>query len=212
VCPENDIFEPYYRLQNNLITITVVGLLLLLFFSVFIIRYNLRPLKRLGASAEKMSEGDFHVSVPDSKRRDEIGQLQRSFSKMQRSLSEYINKIHHSTETLTERNEELLRASELAKEDDRIKTAVINNMTDQMVHPVDVIAHESDLIRLEYKNYSEEEMAQHVDRMLASTDDVTNLLNQLLEASQGNVDMQTNAPSADTKPQEGLAESSLSRT
>ena len=132
VCPENDIFEPYYRLQKNLITITVVGLLLLLFFSVFIIRYNLRPLKRLGASAEKMSEGDFHVSVPDSKRRDEIGQLQRSFSKMQRSLSEYINKIHHSTETLTERNEELLRASELAKEDDRIKLRPVKSDRDAL--------------------------------------------------------------------------------
>jgi methyl-accepting chemotaxis protein len=183
VCPESDIFEPYYRLQKNLTFITLIGLCLLLFFCVFVIRHNLKPLKRLGISAEKMSEGDFNVSIPDSKRRDEIGQLQHSFFKMQKSLNDYINKIRHSTETLTQRNEELVKASELAKEDDRVKTAVIRNMTDQMSHPIDVIANESDLIRQEYKNYSEEEMTQHVDIMLENTEAVTRLLNQILEAS-----------------------------
>ena len=107
---------------------------------------------------------------------------------------------------LTQRNEELLKASELAKEDNRMKTAVLNNMTDQMVRPVDIIAAESDLIRQEYKNYSEEEMAKHVDRMLASTEDVTSLLNQLLDASQNTVDKMTNEAgvdtSADTPPTE----------
>ncbi|MBO7569394.1 MAG: methyl-accepting chemotaxis protein [Bacteroidaceae bacterium] len=183
VCPESDIFEPYYRLQKNLTFITLIGLCLLLFFCVFVIRHNLKPLKRLGISAEKMSEGDFNVSIPDSKRRDEIGQLQHSFFKMQQSLNDYINKIRHSTETLTQRNEELVKASELAKEDDRVKTAVIRNMTDQMSHPIDVIANESDLIRQEYKTFSEEEMAQHVDIMLENTEAVTHLLNQILEAS-----------------------------
>ena len=202
VCPESDIFEPYYRLQNNLLFITIVGLLLLLFFCVFVIRSSLRPLKQLGQAAERMSEGHFEEVVPDSSRRDEIGQLQRSFFKMQRFVSEYIGKIRHSTEMLTERNEELLKASEMAKEDDRMKTAVLNNMTDQMVQPVDVIAAESDLIRKEYKNYSEEEMAEHVDRMLACTEEVTSLLNQLLDASQNTVDKMTNEAGAETPPTE----------
>jgi len=183
VCPESDIFEPYYRLQKNLIFITMVGVFLLLFFCVFIIRYNLRPLKKLGISAEKMADGDFNVYVPDTKRRDEIGLLQHSFYRMQKSLNDYIHKIRHSTETLTERNDELMKATELAKEDDRMKTAVINNMTEQMVHPIDIIADENDLIRREYKNLSEKEMAQHVDRMLENTETVTKLLNQILDAS-----------------------------
>lgn len=183
VCPESDIFEPYNRLRKNLMFITITGLCLLLFFCVFIIRYNLRPLKELGISAERMAEGEFNVYVSDSKRRDEIGQLQHSFYKMQRSLNDYIQKIRHSTETLTERNDELMKATEMAKEDDRIKTAVINNMTEQMVHPIDIIADENDLIRRDYKKLSEEEMAQHVDRMLENTETVTRLLNQILDAS-----------------------------
>ena len=183
VCPESDIFEPYNRLQKNLMFITILGLCLLVFFCVFVIRLNLRPLRELGLSAEKMSEGDFNVSVPDSKRRDEIGQLQHSFFRMQQFLTDYINKIRHSTETLTQRNEELEKASEMAKEDDRMKTAVINNMTDKMLQPINVIAEENDLIRREYKNLSEEEMAQHVDRMLENTETVTRLLNEVLDAA-----------------------------
>lgn len=183
VCPESDIFEPYNRLRKNLMFITIAGICMLLFFCVFVIRYNLRPLKQLGLSAEKMAAGDFGISVPDSKRRDEIGKLQHSFFRMQKSLTDYINKIHHSTETLTERNEELIKATELAKEDDRMKSAVINNMTEQMVHPIDIIADENELIRREYKKLSAEEMAQHVDHMLEHTETVTRLLNQILEAS-----------------------------
>lgn len=184
VCPERDIFEPYNSLQRYLMVITVVGLLLLLFFCMSIIRRSLRPLKLLAKSARRISEGHFEESIPDSKSRDEIGHLQHSFSMMQRSLVSYIHRIQHSTETLTARNHELLRANELAKEADRVKTAFINNMTDQMSHPVDVIAAESDLIRSGYQHFSEEEMKEHVDKMLENTERITYLLNQLLDASE----------------------------
>ncbi len=183
VCPESDILEPYLQLQNNMIFITVAGILTLLLFCVIVIRRNIRPLKLLGQSAERMSEGHYEKVIPDSQRHDEIGQLQRSFSTMQQSLLNYIHKIKHSTETLTQRNAELLKANELAKEDDRMKTAVISNMTNQMLGPIDAIVEENDLIRKEYKSLSEEEMAQHVDCMLEKTETVTRLLNQLLEAS-----------------------------
>lgn len=207
VCPESDIFEPYKQLRKNLLFITVLGLLLLLFFCVFVIRYNLRPLKLLGISAEKMSEGDFDVSVPDSRRRDEIGLLQHSFHKMQRFLKDYINQMRLSTETLTQRNAELMKAGELAKEDDRMKTAVLNNMTDQMAQPIDLIAEESDLIRREYKTLSEEEMVQHVDRMLENTEVITAMLNKILEASDT---LGVTKKSEDSEPSSDAASTPLS--
>ena len=78
-----------------------------------------------------------------------------------------------------------------------MKTAVINNMTGQMLHPVDIIVAENDLIRQEYKNLSEEEMTQHVDRMLESTEDVTRLLNQILKASDASSDTSASSDSSD---------------
>lgn len=200
VCEESDIFEPYNQLQRHLMIITIVGLLLLLFFCVFIIRYNLHPLKVLAGSAQRIAEGHFDESIPDSHRRDEVGHLQHSFSMMQKSLAKYIREIRKSTDMLIHRNSELMKANAAAKEDDRTKTAVINNMTDRMETPVNIIAEESDLLRERYKELSEEEMAQHVDRMLAETDTVTRLLNEVLDASQeGAAAWSGNAPVATAK-------------
>ena len=184
VCPESDIFEPYKGLQRYLMTITIIGLILLLFFCIFIIRRNLRPLKQLALSAQQISEGEYEKPVADSRRRDEIGHLQHSFSMMQKSLAEYIGKMRQSNATLTERNRELLHANEMAKEADRVKTAFINNMTDQMAEPVSIIAAESDLIREGHKHFTAEEMTAHVDKMVENTELITRLLNQLLDASQ----------------------------
>ena len=187
VCSEQDIFEPYKSLQRYLAIITVVGLLLLLVFCVVIIRYNLWPLKKLALSALDITKGYFDKIIPDSTRSDEIGHLQQAFSKMQQSLVTYIAKIRHSTATLTERNLELSHTNELAREADRMKAAFVSNMTDQMAKPVSIIASESEALRVGHKNFSDEEMRAHVDRMLDNTELVTSLLNQLLDTSENEV-------------------------
>ncbi len=201
VCPEQDIFEPYNQLQKVLMIITVVGLLLLLFFCLYIIRESLRPLRHLARSAQQIAEGNFDDPIPDSRQQDEIGYLQHSFFKMQKSLASYISKLHHSTSTLTERNKELLHANELAKEADRVKTAFIYNMTDRMEQPVSAIAREAETIWKGHQHFTEAEMKQHVDQMLTNTDLITQLLNQLLEASESGKPSDvadTDAPAIDT--------------
>lgn len=199
VCPGSDIFEPYNSLQRYLMAITCIGLVLLLFFCIFIIRRNLRPLKQLAVSAQQISAGEYGQPIADSHRHDEIGHLQHSFSKMQKSLEEYIGKMRQTNATLTERNHELMQANEQAKEADRIKTAFIHNMTDKMSHPVGVIAAENDLLRENYTTFSPEEMTAHVDKMLENTEVITRLLNQLLDASQ------KGAPSALSNQEESSA-------
>lgn len=184
VCDEQDIFEPYNSLQHYLTLITLVGLLLLCVFCVLIIRHNLRPLKELSGLAQRISEGEYNVQVPDDQRRDEIGHLQHSFSLMQRSLAHHMNEMNRTTEKLKERNVELQKAYEMAQEADRVKTAFINNMTDQMSRPVHLISVESDLIRNGYAQFTPEEMKEHVDDMLENTETITRLLNQLLDASE----------------------------
>ena len=184
VCSEEDIFEPYNSLQRSLMCIAVLGLILLFIFCILIIRRGLRPLKELAISAQSIADGEYEKRVPVSRRRDEIGHLQHSFSLMQKSLSHHMNELNSTTEKLTQRNQELQKAYELAKEADRVKTAFINNMTDQMAHPVSIIAAESDILREGHTKFSPEEMTAHVDKMLENTEAVTKLLNLLLDASE----------------------------
>lgn len=203
VCSEDDIFEPYHGLQKSLMLIAVVGLLLLLVFCIFIIRRSLQPLKQLAESAQRITEGDYDEPVQDSRKSDEIGHLQHSFYTMQQALSNHMNEMNRTTETLTQQNQELQKAYELAREADRVKTAFINNMTDQMAQPVNIIATESDIIRENYTTFSQDEMKDHVDEMLANTETVTRLLNQLLDASEhGTPAPQDEAPGAESAPQD----------
>lgn len=184
VCSEKDIFEPYNSLQRSLMLIAVVGLLLLLIFCILIIRRGVRPLKQLAFSAQRIAEGNYEETVPDTQRQDEIGHLQHSFSMMQQSLAHHMAALNNTTDTLTQRNRDLQKAYEQAHEADRVKAAFISNMTDQMAHPVSIIAEESDLLREGYTTFTPEEMTAHVDKMLENTEAVTRLLNQLLDASE----------------------------
>lgn len=63
-------------------------LLVLLFGSLLIVlaaRYIVRPLQLLTRATRKMAKGDFSIRL-DSKRKDEIGQLTRSFDQMAHEL------------------------------------------------------------------------------------------------------------------------------
>lgn len=183
VCPEDDIFGPYKELQTTLIVIVSLGLLFLIAFMVVVIRYHMKPLHQLVTSAKSFSEGRFDVETPDNSRSNEIAVMQHSFAKMQHSLGDYINNIQQSTTVLQKRNEELSRANELSLEDNRIKNAVITHMTNEMNTPINHIVDETKIISSQFKDLSEEEMRQHVDCMLKNSDEVTKILDLILEAS-----------------------------
>ena len=54
---------------------------------------------------------------------------------MQQRLSTYIGELEQLTDTLRERGEGLSQAYEEAQKADRMKTAFLHNMTNQMIEP-----------------------------------------------------------------------------
>ena len=97
VCPESDIFRSFDRLQNTIMGIVAVGLLLMLYFFIRIITFELDPLRRLATEAETIASGQFDAELPDFQRIDEIGQLSHSFGNMQQSLVKYIDELKKTT-------------------------------------------------------------------------------------------------------------------
>ena len=79
ICPESDIFDSYHKLVTASRTIALVGLILLLIFCPIVVKRNLRPLNQLVHFSQLMTGAKFLGEVPDTKRRDEIGQLEHSF-------------------------------------------------------------------------------------------------------------------------------------
>jgi sensor histidine kinase YesM len=149
VYPEDDIFGDYNSLLYYVLGIAMVGLLVLFLLTRWMIRRQLRPLQTLSETAQSIAEGGGFRGERREERgegfratggqKDEIGRLQDNFMLMQRSLAKNIGELEELTETLRERGEGLRRAYVEAQKADRMKTAFLHNMTNQMIEPSNAI-------------------------------------------------------------------------
>ena len=180
VCPESDIFGSYNSLQRLTLIISLSGLLLIALFCLFISHLQLKPLQRLVDKAQGMAEGQLDVHVEESHRTDEIGYLQNTFLQMQQSISQHIADITHLTDVLRQRNEDLKLAYEQAREADRMKDAVILNMSDRMEQSVKTIHATVSDFRQHVSDMDAKECRQMADKIQKHTEITTELLGNLL--------------------------------
>ncbi len=183
VCTETDIFSNYSRLQTYTMLIAVAGLLLLLLVCWMFINRQFRPLSMLARSAVSVAAGDFSQHIPHTTAHNEVGLLQNSFARMQHSLATHVEKARELADSLSLRNKELATIYERSKEVERVKTAFLNNTTDQLVEPVGVITGITAHIRAHYPQMSDEEMNALVERMQTNADTVAELLNRMIDVA-----------------------------
>lgn len=183
VQPKDDTYTAFHQLQFYTIVMVVVGLILLMLYCWHYIHWQMKPLRGLDESAQRLAAGHFDEPIETSLRHDEVGGLQRSFRAMQRSLARYLAEIRQRAAVLDERNAELQTANEKAREADRLKSAFIHNMTDRMVAPVSTITRLVDDIRQNHNHLTHDEIAQMVDELRQQTMTVTQLLDQTIDVS-----------------------------
>ena len=182
VCPESDIMSGYTWLKREMVLIAALGLLLLLLFCQIFVKFRLHPLKTLADSTRAIADGHFSGHVPESNRHDELGQLQRSFKRMQESLSNYIQELRQQTETLEERNTELMEAYEHAKEEERLKTAVLHTIPEKIAAPVANLTKQAQNVAQNHKQMSDEELGKTVESIKNDAMQVTHMLDEIIES------------------------------
>ncbi|MGF7533984.1 methyl-accepting chemotaxis protein [Bacillus mexicanus] len=90
----------------------------------FVIRSITKPLTRIVASAEKISEGDLTETI-EINSKDELGVLSQSFNHMAQSLRSLINGIKDSVEHVASSSEELTAsADQTSRATEHITTAI----------------------------------------------------------------------------------------
>lgn len=184
VCPESDIYASFHQLKRTVQLVTAIGLLLLLLSTWYIVSRSVRPLQKLVDSTHQMMQHEFSGEIPDSKREDEIGQLRRRFKAMQQSLGSYIGKVRQQSSVLEDRHAELQQAYEQVKEEERVRNAVLHKMTKRMSGPVADIIAVSRTICEEYQSMTDDYLCAMVDKINNDTNQVGELLNELLRAAQ----------------------------
>ena len=154
---------------------------LLALFCLFISHYQLRPLQHLVDAAQRMANGQMDEPVKVSHRTDEVGYVQNEFRQMQQSITHHIADITHLTDVLTQRNEDLKLAYEHAREADRMKDAVILNMSDRMEKSVKAIHATVADFRQHADAMDADECRHMADKIKKHTEITTELLGNLLE-------------------------------
>ncbi|MFB4184248.1 methyl-accepting chemotaxis protein TlpB [Bacillus velezensis] len=108
-------------------------------FIYFVIRSITKPLKRLVASAEKISSGDLTETI-DVSSQDELGVLGKSFNHMTGSLRSLIQGIQDSVEHVASSSEELTASAEqTSKATEHITLAIeqFSNGTEDQSESID---------------------------------------------------------------------------
>ena len=157
-----------------------VSLVILLIICWWVISRHLHPLSLLSVSAQRIAQNNLDEELKKSSNKDEIGQLQNSFITMQHSLSDYISEMQQKRSTLLQQNDELQAAYKQVQDSDSIKSQFLSRMTEQMVQNVDAITELTDTLCDHYKELSKTDMMKIQIQMLSYTDEVTFLLDQML--------------------------------
>lgn len=184
IYPEDGIFGEYNLLLYYVLAIGIGGLLLLFVLCRSFAHRQLVPLRLLTSSAQRIADGNYNEVIPNTRQSDEIGELQNNFQQMQQSLAANVGELEQLTATLQERGKGLDEAYHQAQEADRVKTAFLHNMTNQMMAPATALAKDVDTLCNLGHDREQGEADRLTDDIVQQGRVITELLNNLLDLSQ----------------------------
>lgn len=176
VYPEQDIFDTHNTLLYTILAVTLMGLLVFYLFCSWVIRNQLKPLKQLAKSAQRIAKGNYNEMLPYTERSDEIGLLQEHFEQMQHSLRDQVTELEDETEQLRQHGEMLNAARNKAIEADDMKTSFLHFMSLQMAAPVESIDGSVSALCNNYHDISQQDARQYADNIQRNSQKMVELL------------------------------------
>jgi HAMP domain-containing protein len=184
VLPEDDIFGAFNLLLYTVIAIGIFGLVTLFILCNLFIRRQLRPLRMLNRSANRVADGHYDEPVPHTEREDEIGQLQYRFRKMQQSLAAHVSELEHLQVSLESQGEILEKSSEQSLENDRMKSTFLHYISNQMIVPGDLIDKSVTKLCNNYHEMSIEDIEKETEIIKQQSTTILQLLGHIIQAMQ----------------------------
>lgn len=179
VCPERNILQSYNRLNYVVLPILVIGLLLILLLGVLTVTSVVSPLNKLASKLQLIATGHYDERIEHSDHQDVVGRLQNNFADMQESLSRHVGAIEQMNVEDARRNEDLVRASELAKEANNQKMIFIQNVSHQLRTPLNIIMGFAQVIR-DSKSMLPKEEADNILGMMKHNSMMLHRMTQML--------------------------------
>ena len=86
VYSSSNFYKPVKHFQLILLTVTILGILLLIVFVNWICKFTTNPIVKLSQIAEKYGKGEFETELPTVESNDEVGVLTQAFYNMRDNL------------------------------------------------------------------------------------------------------------------------------
>jgi signal transduction histidine kinase len=109
--PENDYMEQINNNTQMTLWLSILALVLTTFVGLITARGIINPILKLNVATKKFARGHWHEKLP-TKRKDELGDLARSFNSMGEQVKQSFAALEEANSTLEERVKE--RTKELA--------------------------------------------------------------------------------------------------
>ena len=183
VCPERTILHNYRLLTYIVVPLIVIGLLLILLFCSFTVAHAIHPLNELSGMLQHIADGHYDETVERTPDHNVVGRLQNSFAAMQESLEHHVTEIQQMNDEARQRNKELVRTSELARESNRQKSLFIQNVSHQVRTPLNIIMGFSQVLKEGKSTLSDEEMKGIAEMMRHNVTLLSRMVNMLFDSS-----------------------------
>lgn len=181
VCPAEDVYGRYSRMQWFLWFRGMAGVVILLIVLYTVVGRHLRPLHWLADSAQSIANGNLDTPIPDAHHEHEAGRLQNSLAKMQQAQNAYMTEMQQKQVTLSKQNVELKAAYAKVQAYEVKKTNFVHDMTAQMAKPVERLCQEAETICRNAASMTREEMAQRQVVIMQDSETITQLLDKLMK-------------------------------
>lgn len=185
VCPAQDIYGKYARMQWILLSWSIVTIIVLLYILYIVIARHLRPLHRLADAAQTIAQGNLDTPIPDTHHRDETGRLQNSLSRMQQALKAYMTEMKRKQAKLNRQHAQLQATYDEAEAYEKKKANFLRNMTQRMAPHVDDLCQTTDTLCRDYPQLSKTDMDSLQTDIMQGSGSIIQLLDQLIQDPAG---------------------------
>lgn len=192
VCPESDILAGYTKLLYILIPLLVFGLLVILAFCLNVITSMVTPINELTDKLSYITNGHYNEPIERTSRRDVIGRLQNNFAEMQEALSKHITSLQEVNNVTCKLNNELEKASVMARKADESKSEFLKDVTHQIRTPLNIINGFTQVLRDDSGSIPRDEVEGLIDTMQYNSVGMNRMINMLLVAANSGKDVKVN--------------------